>query len=73
MDFAEYGNVLEAMPQQSVFSLIQIVTQIASALEYLDSKNLMHLRITAASIFVVAPGKVQEVSNINADFLPDKL
>ncbi|KAJ7388033.1 hypothetical protein OS493_040265 [Desmophyllum pertusum] len=25
MDFAEYGNVLEAMPQQSVFSLIQIV------------------------------------------------
>ncbi|KAJ7370241.1 hypothetical protein OS493_033587 [Desmophyllum pertusum] len=43
MDFAEYGNVLEAMPQQSVFSLIQIVTQIASALEYLDSKNLMPL------------------------------
>ena len=59
MDFAEYGNIQEAMPRQSVFSLVQMATQIAAALEYLDSKNLVHLRITAASIFVVAPGQVQ--------------
>lgn len=45
----------------SVFSSIQIVTQIASALEYLGSKDLVHLRINAASIFVVAPGKVHDI------------
>ena len=61
MDFAPYGNIHEAMGQHtvSVFNLIQMVTQIASALEYLDSKALMHMRINKASIFVVAPGKVQ--------------
>ena len=61
MDFAPYGNFLEAMKEHfmSVLNLIQMVTQIASALEYLDSKGLMHMRITSASIFVVAPGKVQ--------------
>ena len=59
MDFAEYGNINESMPKQSVHSLIQIVTQLSSALEYVDSKSLIHLRISAASIFVVKPGKVQ--------------
>jgi len=59
LDYAECGNVHEAMPQQSVSSLTQIVTQLASALEYLDSKNFIHLRIAAAAIFMVKPGKVQ--------------
>jgi len=59
LDYAECGNVHEAMPQQSVSSLIQMVTQLASALEYLDSKNFIHLRISAAAIFVVKPGKIK--------------
>ena len=62
-DFAKYGNILEARSHcaMSVFSSIQIATQIASALEYLGSKGLVHLRINAASIFVVAPGKVHDI------------
>ena len=59
LDYAECGNILEAMPKLSVFSLIQMVTQLASALEYLDSKNLIHLRISTTSIFVTKPGKVR--------------
>ena len=59
MDYAECGNILEAMPKQSVFNVIQMVTQLASALEYIDSKNLIHLRIATTSIFVEKPGKVQ--------------
>lgn len=58
VDFAECGNIHESMPKQSVYSLIQIVTQLSSALEYLENKDLVHLSISAASIFVVKPGKV---------------
>ena len=59
LDYAEFGNIQEAMPKLSVFSLIQMVTQLASALEYLDSKNLIHLRMNISSIFVTKPGKVR--------------
>ena len=45
----------------SVASVVQMVTQVASALEYLDSKDLVHLRLHSTSIFVVAPGKVHDV------------
>ena len=41
--------------------VIQMVTQIALALEYLDSKNLVHLRLSSTSIFVVASGKVHDI------------
>jgi len=44
-----------------VVNVIQMVTQIASALEYLGSKDLVHLRLNSASIFVVAPGKVHDL------------
>lgn len=62
-DFAKYGNIFEARSHNimSVFNLIQMVTQIASALEYIERKDLVHLGINSASIFVVAPGKVHDV------------
>ena len=59
VDYAECGNIHESMSQQSVFSLIQMLTQLASAMEYLERKNLIHLRIAAASMFVMKPGKVR--------------
>lgn len=60
-DFAKYGNILEARSHliMSVVNVIQMITQIASALEYLGSKDLVHLRLNSASIFVVAPGKIK--------------
>ena len=54
-----YGNIVEAMPRQSVYSLLQMISQIAAAMEYLESIGLVHTRIVASSVFVVAPGKVQ--------------
>ena len=64
VDYAECGNIHESMPQQSVFSLIQMLTQLASAMEYLERENLIHLRVSAASMFVVKPGKVRTNSVI---------
>ena len=61
VDFAEYGNIHESMPKQSVYSLIQIVTQLSSALEYLENNDLVHVTISAASIFVVKPAKVHQL------------
>ena len=58
VDYAEYGNLRESMPNQSVPSLVQTVTQLASALEYLENKNMKHLKLSGTSIFVVKPGKV---------------
>ena len=62
-DFAKYGNIYEARSRytMSVVNVIQMVTQIASGLEYLDSKNLVHLRLNSTSIFVVASGKVHDI------------
>lgn len=54
-----YGNIVEAMPWQSVYSLLQMISQIAAAMEYLESTGLFHTLIMASSVFVVAPGKVQ--------------
>lgn len=64
LDYAECGNVMEAMPKLSVFNLIQMITQLASALEYLNSKNLIHWRISTHSIYVAKPGKVKITSAI---------
>ena len=58
VDYAEYGNLHESMLHQSVPSLVQTVTQLASALEYLQNKNMRHLGLSRTSIFVVKPGKV---------------
>ena len=58
VDYAEYGNLHESMPNQSVPSLVQTVTQLASALEYLENQNMKHLKLSGTSIFVVKPGKV---------------
>lgn len=62
-DFAKYGNIYEAKLRLtlSMVNVIQMVTQIASALEYLDSKNVVHLRLHSTSIFVVASGKVHDI------------
>lgn len=57
VDFAMYGNIVEAMPRQSVYSLLQMISQIAAAMEYLESTGLFHTRIMASSVFVVTPGK----------------
>ena len=54
-----YGNIVEAMPRQSVYSLLQMISQIAAAMEYLESTGLFHTRIMASSVFVVTPGKVR--------------
>lgn len=59
-----YGNIVEAMPRQSVYSLLQMISQIAAAMEYLESIGLVHTRILASSVFVVAPGKVQVDENV---------
>ena len=59
-----YGNIVEAMPRQSVYSLLQMISQIAAAMEYLESIGLVHTRIVASSVFVVAPGKVQVDGNV---------
>ena len=58
VDYAEYGNLNESMPNQSVPSLVQTVTQLASALEYLENQNMKHQSLSWTSIFVVKPGKV---------------
>lgn len=59
-----YGNIVEAMPQQSVYSLLQMISQIAAAMEYLESTGLFHTLIMTSSVFVVAPGKVQVDENV---------
>lgn len=58
VDYAEYGNLHESMPNQSVPSLVQTVTQLASALEYLENKNMKHRGLSWTSVFVMKPGKV---------------
>lgn len=59
VDYAACGNLLESIPQQSVSSLFQSVTQLASALEYLQSKNMIHFKVLSTSIFVEKPGKIK--------------
>ena len=58
VEFSEYGNLSEAIPHLSASSVLQEVVQIASALEYLERKKLLHRGISPATIFVVGPNKV---------------
>ena len=59
LDYCVYGNINEGMSKLSVHGLIQITGQLASALQYLESKRLVHLRLSPISIFLMEKNKVR--------------
>ena len=58
MEFAEYGNLHESSVHRSVERLCRFTIQIASALEHLEKKNVVHPSVNSLNCFVVSKDQV---------------
>ena len=62
MEFAEYGNLHESNAQlRSVERLCRFTIQIASALEHLEIKNVIHQSVNSFNCLVVSKDQVSTI------------
>ena len=61
MEFSEYGNLHESRVQRSVERLCRFTIQTASALEHLESKNIIHQAVDSNNCFVVSKDQVSTI------------
>ncbi|XP_068718194.1 uncharacterized protein [Montipora capricornis] len=59
LEFAEYGNLHESSAQRSVERLCRFTIQIATALELLESKKVIHLLVKSYNCLVVSKDQVK--------------
>ena len=58
VEFAEYGNLSESWPHHNIEHLWRYTIQAATALEYLEKRNVIHLAVFSYNFLVVAGFKV---------------
>ncbi|XP_015778975.1 PREDICTED: uncharacterized protein LOC107356863 isoform X1 [Acropora digitifera] len=59
VEFAEYGNLHDSSVHRSVERLCRFTIQIASALEHLEKKNVIHPSVNSLNCFVVSKDQVK--------------
>ena len=58
VEFAEYGNLSESWPHHNIEHLWRYTIQAATALEYLEKRNVIHQAVFGYNFLVVAGFKV---------------
>ena len=58
VEFAEYGNLSESLPYHNIEHLWRYTIQAATALEYLEKRNVIHQSVFDYNFLVVAGFKV---------------
>lgn len=59
VEFAEYGNLSESLPYHNIEHLWRYTIQAATALEYLEKRNVIHLAVFSYNFLVVAGFKLK--------------
>ena len=58
VEFAEYGNLFESRESRTIEELCRFTIQAATALEYLESKGIIHQAVNANTCLVVSKTEV---------------
>lgn len=58
MEFAEYGNLFESRESRTIEELCRFTIQAATALEYLESKGIIHQAVNENTCLVVSKTEV---------------